>query len=512
MGKMNAAFPSLPFRIGAMNNSGYLSILVILLTTYWLLFHWSSLAYYWNWDDLHLLRSFSKSEITQVFAGTWDVDGIETPGFRPFTVLFNHIRFSLIGESPAGHRLFLLGMMASLLWMIAWIGLRFGLHRGPIALALLILVSTKAFSGDILWIADGIHVFQNWLIVIAVAAMLLFVRNQSSASGLLSLFVVWIALWTREDSMIALLIMPVLFAVSYCQTKGISNLAEFLAYHKGNKLRWNNKYVAYFIALFGLALISLTCRRFFVPEASRMPFSLQGFVNHIQWSVWIVGGTLSTGKTAWGFQTGSGLLQTITLYWGIALGSMIFFFIFPVHKIDNYKRRVGVCLGCMLLACMPGLVTARSNLLFWPTLFFSFIVALTIVEMWKVASLKSQNENVITLELLNKSFNFQHLWVIFLIFLATVGSMERSVIQSLDMHPLSINQIKRDQDLIYAGKIPVERQRYLIEKLDNLGIDAKNFTERIYEDMYNNTISSGRFYYDRNGTKPFIPKATFLAP
>ena len=512
MGKMNATFPKLPFRIGAMNTSGYLSILVILLMTYWLLFHRSSLAYYWNWDDLHLIRSFSGSEITQVFTGTWDVDGIETPGFRPFTVLFNHFRYSLIGEWPAGHRLFLLGMMASLLWMIAWIGLRFGLNRGPTALALLILVSTKAFSGDIIWIADGIHVFQNWLIVIAVAAMLLFVRNQSTASGVLSLFVVWIALWTREDSMIALLIMPVLFAVSYCQAKGISNLSELLADSKGSKLRWNKRYIAYFVGLYGLAIMSLTYRKFFVPETSIMPSSVKGFLSHIKWSIWIVGGTLPAGKTGWGFQNGSKLLETISLGWGIAVGSILFFFIFAGRKILIYKRRSGVCFGCMILACMPGLVTARSNLLFWPTLFFSFIVALTIIEMWRVASLKSQNENVITLKLLDKAFNFQHLLVIFMFFLATVGSLERSIMQSLDMHPFSINQIKRDQDLIWTGKIPVKRQRYIIEKLNKLGIDAKNLTEQTYEDMYIDALSSGRIYNERNRTKPFIPPATFLAP
>jgi len=104
------------------------------------------------------------------------------------------------------------------------------------------------------------------------------------------------------------------------------------------------------------------------------------------------------------------------------------------------------------------------------------------------------------------------LLVIILFILATVGSLERSIMQSLDMHPLSINQIKRDQDLIWTGRIPVKRQRYIIEKLNKLGIGAKNLTEQMYEDMYIDAISSGRIYNERNRTKPFIPPATFLAP
>ena len=140
----------------------FLSALVIILSGYWLGFHWSSLALnYWNWDDFHIVRRFTSAELTHAFSATWDPDGIEYPGFRPFTVLFNHIRFVVIGEAPACQRLFVLAMMTGLLWLIGWLSLQAGLRRIPVALGLLILVSTKAFSGQILWITDGIFVFQT---------------------------------------------------------------------------------------------------------------------------------------------------------------------------------------------------------------------------------------------------------------------------------------------------------------------------------------------------------------
>src|SRR5215207_2444973 len=58
---------------------------------------WPSLSYPMVYDDLHLIRNFSPQELAQVWYSPWDVDGIETPGFRPLTPLFNHARFALFG-------------------------------------------------------------------------------------------------------------------------------------------------------------------------------------------------------------------------------------------------------------------------------------------------------------------------------------------------------------------------------------------------------------------------------
>src|SRR4051812_34549941 len=54
---------------------------------------WPSLAYPMVYDDLHLIRRFSPQELAQVWHSPWDVDGIETPGFRPLTPLFDHARY-----------------------------------------------------------------------------------------------------------------------------------------------------------------------------------------------------------------------------------------------------------------------------------------------------------------------------------------------------------------------------------------------------------------------------------
>src|SRR5687767_7193333 len=88
---------------------------------------WPSLNYAWYGDDLHLIRVFSSEELRSVWTGGWDIDGLETPGYRPLTVLFNHARASVFGEQVAAHRLFLLMLCAGYLVLIGSIGRRFGL-------------------------------------------------------------------------------------------------------------------------------------------------------------------------------------------------------------------------------------------------------------------------------------------------------------------------------------------------------------------------------------------------
>ena len=41
---------------------------------------WSSIDYYWNWDDLHLLRPLSRTEIARAFTSHWGSESFRDPG------------------------------------------------------------------------------------------------------------------------------------------------------------------------------------------------------------------------------------------------------------------------------------------------------------------------------------------------------------------------------------------------------------------------------------------------
>src|SRR5688572_19621486 len=77
-----------------------------------LLVAWPTRTYPWYWDDYHLIRAFSPEELSRVFRGPWDVDGIESASYRPLWVVANHVRAWLFGEHILMHRLFLLAVLA----------------------------------------------------------------------------------------------------------------------------------------------------------------------------------------------------------------------------------------------------------------------------------------------------------------------------------------------------------------------------------------------------------------
>ncbi len=63
-----------------------------------------SLGNPWFWDDIHFVRSYSYRDLALAWAGWYDPDRIETPGFRPLLLLHTHLKFELLGESPDAHR------------------------------------------------------------------------------------------------------------------------------------------------------------------------------------------------------------------------------------------------------------------------------------------------------------------------------------------------------------------------------------------------------------------------
>ena len=73
---------------------------------------WPALRWPMVYDDLHLLRTFAPEERARAWWGSWDPDGIEHPGLRPLTLLFNEARYRVLGEDVAAHRLFLVALFA----------------------------------------------------------------------------------------------------------------------------------------------------------------------------------------------------------------------------------------------------------------------------------------------------------------------------------------------------------------------------------------------------------------
>ncbi|MGQ9494320.1 MAG: hypothetical protein ACUVR2_11270 [Anaerolineae bacterium] len=118
-----------------------------------------ALSYPWFWDDIHLIRSYTSDELGRVFVGAWDTDGIETSGYRPMTTVFNHVRALLLGENVVAHRILVIVLFALSLVLFCALTDRMGIAYPYAVLAGVLALCSRYNWFNLVWIADGIHVW-----------------------------------------------------------------------------------------------------------------------------------------------------------------------------------------------------------------------------------------------------------------------------------------------------------------------------------------------------------------
>ncbi|MBF8301092.1 MAG: hypothetical protein HW394_1462, partial [Acidobacteria bacterium] len=177
-----------------------------------LIVSWPSLGYYWAWDDLHLIRAYSRQELLGTLMGNWDPDHIETPGFRPLTTFFNHVRAKWFGEHVVLHRLFLVGLFSAFLTLLGSAAVRLGEHRWAVLLAGIMAVTAKNSYYHFVWITDGNHGLQAVFFAVAVHVLLRYLDTGTPWSLLGTLLFALFAFATREDSLVTV---PVMLLVAY---------------------------------------------------------------------------------------------------------------------------------------------------------------------------------------------------------------------------------------------------------------------------------------------------------
>ncbi len=126
-----------------------------------------SMGYPLFYDDLHLIRTFTPAELLGAVTGNWDPDGIESPGYRPLSILFNHTRAALFGDAPMPHHLFVLLLYAAFLAATARVGMALGMTLPQVLLAGLLTLVHKNNWWHLAWLTDGNRVFGGLLFAVA---------------------------------------------------------------------------------------------------------------------------------------------------------------------------------------------------------------------------------------------------------------------------------------------------------------------------------------------------------
>ena len=132
---------------------------------------WPALRWPMVYDDLHLLRTFAPEERARAWWGSWDPDGVEHPGLRPLTLLFNEARYRVFGENVAAHRLLLIALFAFYASLLVRVAYSLGVPAPAGVAAGLLLLCSRYSAYYYTWLTDGNHLMQGLLF--ALVALLL---------------------------------------------------------------------------------------------------------------------------------------------------------------------------------------------------------------------------------------------------------------------------------------------------------------------------------------------------
>jgi hypothetical protein len=389
------------------------------------------LAIAWTWparhwpmvfDDLHLIRTFRGSELVAAWAGHWDPDGIETPGFRPLSLAFNHARAAILGENVVGHRHLLAGLFALDLALLLPLGRRIGLPPGAAMVAGLVMLFSRYSAYHLVWITDGNHLVQG-LAFLASALLLVEGLTASSRGRLLaSLLAIAIGLLVREDTLAAL---PALGLIALA--RGPRRTA-----------------LAYIGGLAALAVSLLAWRRAFVPAAQPLGLDLHGFARAIVHAFDPVGVS--------GFDLPSTILARG--WWAVLALTIVGLGL----SGDRAARRwAGLWAAAAVAACSPALLLQRDDLLFFPSLFVSLLLASAWYAPWR------------TRPSLRPAVALAAAWSI-------LGGGWTGALLAENFHPASARAVDWNAEFLYgryaSATIPAARRQAVAARLEVLGVRA----------------------------------------
>ena len=169
----------------------------------------------WFADDLWHIRSYSGSELSSTWTGSWDPTGIGTAGYRPLETLTAHLRAELLGEeSPKKNRYvnvvaaaLALTVLAAALWYLGvpiWIGLG----------AAVIEFTARNFAFTYAWPSAGYHALQMLSFGLALLALVAALGRETYRRALLAASaLLWIVTLLLKDQ--GLFLLPALLAVAF---------------------------------------------------------------------------------------------------------------------------------------------------------------------------------------------------------------------------------------------------------------------------------------------------------
>lgn len=124
-----------------------------------------TLRFGFDYDDYHLLRPYTLSEVARTLYGPWDPSGVEVPFYRPVTVTFYAIRFWALGVDAWKYHLLSLVMFAAASSLFGLFVSKVSASRwaGAVAVVFYALQPAAARS-QVVWATNQMHLLMSLLV------------------------------------------------------------------------------------------------------------------------------------------------------------------------------------------------------------------------------------------------------------------------------------------------------------------------------------------------------------
>ena len=425
----------------------------ILISIVWYLIFGLNLIFEpYVWDDLHFFRKYSNDELKNVWIGNWDPDGIETPSYRPFAVLYYHFLYLLFEENTFLLRNFIIFEALILILISNKLLDHLNFNKTSIFFFTLLIIFSKIYLTLISWFTISVLIFVYIISISSILFFLISIKDRSNLYYCLAIIFAVVGILTREE----LYIIPVILFFIYFYKYEI-NIKNFLL--------CSLKIFPFFLLIF----LHMYLRKEFIPEADHL--QITGYTIKYGENYLNFGGLIKAFKSSFlpmGYLSSkySSLQQSIFSWMWIIVISISTLILFQKRDIKFKYKKIFILIFLVFICCLPHLTVARSFGIYLSSFFGLSLIAKLADRLFN--SIKIQR---------NKMKYISIFFLTLLLMSGTLGGIYRSNEHAKSMSQFSLDIIKFDALFIYGykndnTKVSIPKKRYLRKEkhLQNLKI------------------------------------------
>jgi hypothetical protein len=407
---------------------------------------WSAIFSYtftnpFEWDDLHLIRPYSVSELLSTFHGPNDPDHIETPALRPLATMFFHLQGTVFGENMVLQRAFMVIVMAAFLWTVGLLLRELGLSLYHIVIVFVLLVSSRVFASLMLWLVMGSLLLAYIFMTLSALFYLRWMKRGSRHLLILTFVFTALAAFSREEAYTLPIALPLIWWLS---TRDHSNYRSALMGAVG---------------AFAIIICHYALRSILITGAPQPGLNVSRALTAVV-SAAFPGGVQTTGIAD----------RSLEYCWALFLAWTVFAFF---RIADRGPRQIvfGICVLGLVLST-PALAVARSFGVALPALAFFTGIAVTVVEIHRYYLSRGQKQTFV------KSIP---LVCVIGLALGIASGVSRSGYVAQSLNEDSTEAVLHNSRLLFDQRvtIPTERRQRFLAHLNTLGISSRDGWEHL---------------------------------